>query len=117
MPWRLQVFPETLSPVSAGRERERRPHRQDAPGGCLVCAARQRLAGHSRRLDRLRTPFLPACRPQLAAPCSAESPLRDALHHVLIDSLEQAVFLKDAELRYLAANGPFCAALGFAEEV
>src|SRR5205814_122908 len=56
------------------------------------------------------------CRPQLAAPCSAEPPLRDALHHVLLDNLEQAVFLKDAELRYLAANGPFCAALGFGEE-
>jgi PAS domain S-box-containing protein len=50
-------------------------------------------------------------------PPSAE-PIRPALEsqRVLLDNLEQAVFLKDADLRYVAVNAPFCAAMSLPEE-
>ncbi len=42
--------------------------------------------------------------------------LNEAKYRSLVENLEQAVFLKDSDLRYVAANRPFCAALGLAEE-
>jgi two-component system, cell cycle sensor histidine kinase and response regulator CckA len=42
--------------------------------------------------------------------------LRDSLQRVLIDNMEQAVYLKDAELRYVLVNDRCCKVLGFAED-
>jgi PAS domain S-box-containing protein len=39
----------------------------------------------------------------------------EAKYRSLVENLEQAVFLKDGELRFLAANRPFCEAVGRTE--
>ncbi len=52
---------------------------------------------------------------ELSSRRCAEDLLREALHRTLIDSLEQGIFLKDRDLRYIAANGPYCASLALPE--
>jgi PAS domain S-box-containing protein len=44
----------------------------------------------------------------------AEEALRasEAKYRALVENLEQSIFLKDADLRFVAANGPFCQGLG-----
>jgi PAS domain S-box-containing protein len=39
----------------------------------------------------------------------------EAKYRALIENLEQSIFLKDAKLRFVAANGPFCRGLGRTE--
>jgi two-component system cell cycle sensor histidine kinase/response regulator CckA len=39
----------------------------------------------------------------------------EAKYRTLIENLEQSIFLKDADLRFVAANGPFCRGLGRSE--
>ncbi len=47
----------------------------------------------------------------------AEEALRtnEEKYRTLVENLEQCVFLKDRQLRFVAANGPFCRCLGRAE--
>jgi PAS domain S-box-containing protein len=120
--WWLAVHPEDRSRLDAAlaRIRSQRLTRLESeyrlvrPDGALRWV-RDNLAvtwgadGRSLRLDGVVTDVTGHREAEAALGAS------EARYRSLIENLEQSIFLKDREFRFVAANGPFCRGLGVAE--